>query len=298
LTSSAMRLNRKPLGGCIRIEDKSVKRSGDEDKIVEYYNEFDEQGRLSNNWGQIEFLRTQNIVRRYLKRTPSVILDVGGAAGRYSCWLAKEGHEVHLIDPVPLHIQQARTASDHQPKAPLASCKVGDARQLEFDDEIADAVLLLGPLYHLVEVVDRKRCLSEAYRVLKSGGYLFAAGISRFASTTDGLFSGYFLDPVFREIMRGDLETGRHHNPTNNPAYFMDTFFHHPDELRAEVSDSGFEIAGLFAVEGISYLMKDFEKNWHIEDNRKFLLEIIGKIEEEASLIGASPHIMCVGVKS
>ena len=268
------------------------------DKVVEYYNGFDEQARLSNNWGQIEFLRTQNIISRYLKKAPSVILDVGGAAGRYSCWLALEGHEVHLIDPVPLHIQQAQAASDAQPKAPLASCSVGDARQLEFDDEIADAVLLLGPLYHLVESEDRKRCLSEAYRVLKTGGHLFAVGISRFASTIDGLDSGYFLDPVFREIMQDDLETGQHRNPTKHPAYFMDTFFHHPDELKAEVAGSRFKIAGLFAVEGISYLMKDLEKNWNIEGYREFLLEIIGKIEEEASLIGASPHIMCVGVKS
>lgn len=268
------------------------------DKVVEYYNGFDEQARLSNNWGQIEFLRTQNIISRYLKKTPSVILDVGGAAGRYSCWLALEGHEVHLIDPVPLHIQQAQAASDAQPKAPLASCSVGDARQLEFDDEIADAVLLLGPLYHLVESEDRKRCLSEAYRVLKTGGHLFAVGISRFASTIDGLDSGYFLDPLFRKIMQDDLETGQHRNPTEHPAYFMDTFFHHPDELKAEVAGSRFKIAGLFAVEGISYLMKDLEKNWNIEGYREFLLEIIGKIEEEASLIGASPHIMCVGVKS
>ena len=268
------------------------------DKVVEYYNGFDEQARLSNNWGQIEFLRTQNIISRYLKKVPSVILDVGGAAGRYSCWLALEGHEVHLIDPVPLHIQQAQAASDAQPKAPLASCSVGDARQLELDDEIADAVLLLGPLYHLVESEDRKRCLSEAYRVLKTGGHLFAVGISRFASTIDGLDSGYFLDPLFRKIMQDDLETGQHRNPTEHPAYFMDTFFHHPDELKAEVAGSRFKIAGLFAVEGISYLMKDLEKNWNIEGYREFLLEIIGKIEEEASLIGASPHIMCVGVKS
>jgi ubiquinone/menaquinone biosynthesis C-methylase UbiE len=274
-----------------------VNQSGNNDKIVEYYNVFNEQTRLSENWGQVEFLRTQNIISRYLKQTPLVILDVGGAAGRYSCWLAKEGHEVHLIDPVPLHIQQAQADSDNQPKAPLASCNVGDARQLEFNDEIADIVLLLGPLYHLVELEDRNRCLSEAYRVLKRGGYLFAAGISRFASTIDGLDSGYFLDPVFRTIMRDDLETGRHQNPTKHPAYFLDTFFHHPDELRAEISGSGFEIAGLFAVEGISYLMKDFDENWNIEDYRKFLLEIIGMIEEEASLIGASPHIMCVGVK-
>jgi ubiquinone/menaquinone biosynthesis C-methylase UbiE len=275
-----------------------VNQSVNKDKVVEYYNGFDEQTRLSDNWGQVEFLRTQDIISRYLKKTPSVILDVGGAAGRYSCWLAKEGHKVHLIDPVPLHIQQAQAASDAQPKAPLASCNVGDARQLEFDDEIVDAVLLLGPLYHLVKPEDRKRSLLEAYRVLKTGGHLFAAGISRFASTIDGLDSGYFLDPVFRKIMQDDLETGQHRNPTKHPAYFMDTFFHHPEELKAEVAGSGFEIAGLFAIEGISYLMKDFEKNWNIEGYREFLLEIIGKLEEEASLIGASPHIMCVGEKS
>jgi ubiquinone/menaquinone biosynthesis C-methylase UbiE len=275
-----------------------MSQSSNRDKVVAYYSDFDEQARLSDNWGQIEFLRTQNIISRYLKKTSSVILDVGGAAGRYSLWLAKEGHEVHLIDPVPLHIQQAQAASDAQPEAPLASCNVGDARQLEFDDEIADIVLLLGPLYHLVEFEDRNRALMEAYRVLKIGGHVFAVGISRFASTIDGLDSGHFLDPVFRKIMRDDLETGQHRNPTKYPAYFMDTFFHHPDELKAEVAGSGFEIAGLFAVEGISYLMKELEKNWDIEDYREFLLEIIGKIEKETSLIGASPHIMCVGVKS
>ena len=274
-----------------------MKRSDNKDKVVAYYSDFDEQMRLSDNWGQVEFLRTQHIISRYLKNPPSIILDVGGAAGRYSCWLATAGYEVHLIDSVPLHIRQAQAASDAQPEAPLASCKIGDARQLEFDDEMADVVLLLGPLYHLVEPEDRHRSLMEAYRVLKSGGHLFAVGISRFASTIDGLDSGYFLDPVFRQIMQGDLETGQHRNPTKHPAYFTDTFFHHPDELKAEVASAGFETAGLFAVEGISYLMKDFEKSWNVESYREFLLDIIGKIEQEPSLIGASPHIMCVGVK-
>jgi ubiquinone/menaquinone biosynthesis C-methylase UbiE len=212
--------------------------------------------------------------------------------------LAKRGYQVHLVDPVPLHIQQAQAASDAQPETPIASCTLGDARQLEFGDEMADAVLLLGPLYHLVESQDRNRSLTEAYRVLKTGGHLFAVGISRFASTIDGLASGYFLDPAFREIMRRDLETGQHRNPTDNPVYFMDTFFHHPDELKAEVASAGFEIAGLLAIEGISYMMKDIEKNWQVEGYRKFVLEIMGEIESEPSLIGASPHIMCVGVKS
>jgi ubiquinone/menaquinone biosynthesis C-methylase UbiE len=274
-----------------------VNQSENKDQIVEFYSNFDEQGRLSGYWGQIEFLRTRIIINRYLKKASSVILDVGGAAGRYSCWLAMEGHQVHLIDPVPLHVSQARTASDAQPDAPLASCRIGDARRLEFDDQSADIVLLLGPLYHLIESEDRYHSLSEAFRVLKPGGFLFAVGISRFASTIDGLDSGYFVDPVFRKIMHDDLETGQHRNPAKNPAYFMDTYFHHPDELKAEVSGSGFRIEGLVAIEGISYLMKDLEKNLENESYREFLLDIIKRTEREPSLIGASPHIMCVGVK-
>lgn len=267
------------------------------EKVVEYYSSYDEQARLSGYWGQIEFVRTQTIIKQYLKLPPAIVLDVGGASGRYSCWLAKEGYEVHLVDPVPLHIEQAKHASNEQFEMPIASCTVGDARQLEFDDEIADAVLLLGPLYHLVDAEDRRRSLTEAYRVLKPGGHLFAVGISRFASTIDGLVSGYYLDPVFQNIMQQDMETGQHRNPTNTPGYFMDTFFHHPEELKAEVSNTGLETISLLAIEGISYLMKDLEKSWQMEDRREFLLDIIGKLEREPSLIGASPHVMCVGLK-
>lgn len=268
-------------------------------RVVDYYSDvFKEEARLSLSWGQVEFARTQRIIERYLTPPPAVVLDVGGAAGRYACWLAEAGHEVHLIDPVPLHVEQARAASETQPEAPIASCEVGDARHLAVDDAVADAVLMLGPLYHLVEADDRQRALSEAYRVLKTGGTFFAAGISRFASIVDGLSSGYFLDPVFQEIMRRDLESGQHRNPTDNPAYFMDTFFHHPDELRADVASAGFEVTALLAIEGIGYMMKDFDKNWSIEAHREFLLDIIGKLEAEPTLIGASPHLMCVGVKS
>jgi ubiquinone/menaquinone biosynthesis C-methylase UbiE len=266
-------------------------------KIVKYYSDYDEQARLSGSLGQIEFIRTQIIINRYLKSPPATVLDIGGAAGRYSCWLAEEGYEVHLVDPVPRHVEQAKEASRAQPNRPIASCTIGDARELEFEDGTADVVLLLGPLYHLIEAQDRNRALAEAYRTLKSGGYLFAAGISRFASTIDGLVSGYYLDPIFQEIMQRDLDTGQHRNPTHNPAYFMDTFFHHPGALKSEVSNAGFKITGVFAIEGISYMMKDFNKNWLINSQREFLLDILGKIEEEESLLGASPHIMCVAQK-
>jgi ubiquinone/menaquinone biosynthesis C-methylase UbiE len=265
--------------------------------LQDYYSCFDERGRLSEVWGQVEYVRTQRILDRYLTQPPAVVLDVGGAAGRYACWLARRSYCVHLVDAVPLHIQQAEEASALQPETPIASCRLGDARQLEFANGTADAVLLMGPLYHLTRLQDRSQALKEAHRVLKPGGCLFAAGISKFASTIDGLFAGYYLDPAFRQIMRRDLRDGQHRNPTHKPGYFTDAFFHHPKELLAEVVDSGFELQALLAVEGISYMMKDLDQNWEVDSHREFLLDLIDTTESEPSLIGASPHLMCVAVR-
>ena len=75
---------------------------------------------------------------------------------------------------------------------PIQSISLGDARNLEWGDGSVDVVLLLGPLYHLPVRSDRIAALSEAFRVLKPGGLLFAVGISRFASTLSGLIDGFF----------------------------------------------------------------------------------------------------------
>src|SRR6185295_15870885 len=110
----------------------------------------------------------------------------------------------------------------------LASAAVGDARRLEAADNTADAVLLLGPLYHLTEREDRVKALSEAFRVLKPGGVLLAAAISRFASFLDGVRHGFLADPIFVDLVRQDLATGQHRNPNHTAGYFSTAFFHQP----------------------------------------------------------------------
>ena len=83
------------------------------------------------------------------------------------CWLAAGGYDVHLVDPVPRHVEQALAASAPQPDHPLASAAVGDARSLPHGQGTADAVLLMGPLYHLPAREQRLAALREALRVLK-----------------------------------------------------------------------------------------------------------------------------------
>ena len=69
---------------------------------------------------------------------------MGGGAGAYALSLAQDGHSVHLIEPVPLLVDQAREDAEREGIA-LARCDVGDARSLPGADGSADVVLLLGP---------------------------------------------------------------------------------------------------------------------------------------------------------
>src|SRR5687768_17389593 len=169
--------------------------SGNFEQVLSFYERGLERDRLTSGAGALEFARTQALLERYLPPSPATIADVGGGPGRYAIWLTERGYSVHLVDAVPLHVEQARLAASALQGAALASAEVGDARELGLEDASADAVLLLGPLYHLTERVDRVRVLAEARRVCRPGGVVIAAAISRFASTLDGIREGYLLDP-------------------------------------------------------------------------------------------------------
>jgi SAM-dependent methyltransferase len=207
------------------------------------------------------------------------------------------GYEVHLIDIVPLHVELANRASAAQPEAPLASVAVGDACSLTWAHGQVDGLLLFGPLYHLTDRNDRLQALREAYRVLRKNGILMAVGISRFASALDGLRSGFLADPRFVAIVEQDLKDGQHRNRTEKPEYFMDTFFHHPDELRSEVAEAGFDLIGVYGVEGPCWLLRDFDDWWNDAERRNRLLRIARTVETETSLLGVSAHLIAVGRK-
>ncbi len=262
-------------------------------EIVEHYRRGQEASRLRTGKSQIELARTQELLRRHLPPPPAVVLDVGGGPGVYACWLAAQGYEVHLVDPVPLHLEQARAASAAQPGRPVASVRLGDARRLVDPDGSAHAVLLLGPLYHLTERGDRLSALREARRVLRPGGLVFAAGVGRFASLFDGLFHDLYGDPDYRAIVERDLRDGQHRNPTPRD-YFTTAFFHRPDELEAEVRDAGFAIEALVGVEGPGGLLPDFARRWADPDQRRYLLWAAGAVEREPSLLGLSDHLLAV----
>jgi len=264
------------------------------EEIESHYLQNKESQRLfGSQRGELERLRTLAILAQYLPPAPATIYDIGGAAGVYSFSLAKQGYQVHLIDPVELHLEEARNCAADSGVV-LASITRGDARHLNSPSGCADAVLLLGPLYHLVEYGDRVQALRESRRVLKAGGVLFASAVSRFASLLDGLATGNFVDPKFREIVSADLATGQHRNPMKHPAYFTTAYFHRPEDLAAEVRDAGFREAQIVAVEGPAWCTALFRQAWDDSAQRQSLMEYLSLIEREPSVQGASAHFIAV----
>jgi SAM-dependent methyltransferase len=265
--------------------------------MLAHYDAGIELPRLAQGAGQLEFTRTCEIIRRHFPPPPAVVLDVGGGPGVYACWLARVGYEVYLVDPVPLHIEQAREASRRQPDHPLAGAAVGDARRLDRLGGSTDAVLLMGPLYHLTERDDRLAAWREARRILKPGGVVLAAAISRFASTLDGLRLGLFDDPAFAAIAEQDLRDGQHRNPTGDPRYFTTTYFHRPEELRVEAEETGLSHQTTLGVEGPGWLLQDFDRWWEDEVRRQRLLAVARALEAEPALLGVSAHLLTVARK-
>ena len=250
-----------------------------------------EQGRLFDGGEGLEFVRSCDLLSRYLPPAPAEVLDVGGGPGAYANWLARRGYRVHLIDPAHLHVEQARAAAVAQPDHPFTAA-VGDARRLEEGDRTFDAVLLFGPLYHLTERADRLSALREARRVRRPGGTVLAVGISRFASLLDGLRRGFLTDPQGRAMVEHDLRDGQHRNPDGRPGWFTTAFFHHPDDLAAEVVEAGFALDGVLGIEGPGGLLASL---WDDPARRPLVVEAARLVEREPSLLGLSFHLMAVG---
>ena len=262
--------------------------------IAGYYERAPEESRLERGAFQLEAARTRELIERHAPKAPAEVLDAGGGAGAYALWLAGQGYSVHLVDASPRLVEEARRRSGRAP-SPLASCRVGDARALPVEDASVDLVLLLGPLYHLVEAGDRRSALREAERVLRPGGVLCAAAISRWASALDGLGRDLFADPRFATIVERDLREGQHRNPTEDLGYFTTAYFHRPDELRDEVRGAGLAVEGVYGIEGPAWLLPDFDARWSDPARRSTMIEVARMLESEPAMIGCSAHLLAVG---
>ena len=272
-------------------------------EIYDFYNNGAEIGRLERGLGIVEFLRTKEILSRYIDGG-KVIYDIGGGIGMYAAWLAKMGNEVHLVE-------LAENAVEYAKANMMQDCRfiaeTGNAMQVNRPDESADVVLLMGPLYHLRDREDRLQPLSEALRVLKKGGLLVAAGISKFSSMTWGLsvygekknenLVEFLDDPVFFNMIKGEMTTGDHIRPKEYSKFIAESYFTTAEEMKSEIAEVGFAVEKAIAVEGCIWFTPHLAEKWEDEASRERLLDIVRMTESEPEMMGMSPHFLVVARK-
>ena len=257
-------------------------------EILDYYRRGGEVTRLSAGVGRLEFLRTWDVLTRVMPPAPATVLDVGGATGVYAGPLAAAGYAVRLVDPVPEHVSAAA-------RLPGVDATLGDARSLPVPDASVDAVLMLGPLYHLLERDERLAAWREAGRVARPGAPVVAATINRFAALFDGLAKGLFADPRYGPVVERGLADGVHRNPDLATGWFTTAYFHRPEELPEEVREAGLELDRMVAVESPLWLVGPrLDAILAVPGDLDRMLDLVRGVESEPSLLGASGHLLTV----
>jgi SAM-dependent methyltransferase len=251
---------------------------------LEYYEVLHaERDRLGRREGQLELVRTQELLGRFLPAAPAKIIDIGGGTGIYASWLASLGYDVQLVDIVPAHVQEARRVGTF-------TAFVGDARALPAPDGSYDVALLLGPLYHLLAAEDRLTALAEARRVVRPAGLVVTAFISRGAVALDGYVKGWIDRPGVIYAVRDHIQSGL--SLAHASGFGKIAYFHLPAEARAELTLSGLEVVAIFGVEGPGWIASNFDDRWQREEARQIILESARICEEEPELQALSPHLL------
>ena len=205
--------------------------------LIDHYSSRDEDGRLGSRCGSVEFLTTMRYIERYSKPGDR-IMEIGAATGRYSHTLARAGYTVDAVELVEHNIEIFKQNTQPGEKITVTQ---GNALDLsDFSDDIYDVTLLFGPLYHLFSVEDKRRAISEAIRVTKRGGVVFAAYIlSDGAVLDDGFKRGNFS--IAEQIERGLI----------NPHTFA-------ANMPSGATSSPLDIFDLVRVEDIDFVMSIF----------------------------------------
>lgn len=270
-------------------------RSSEESNVgaaVAHYTLGYERVRLDSPSGIIEFERTKEILGRYLPPSPASIADIGGGPGRYALWLAERGYRVYHRDLVGLHVQQLLDALAEHPSLAIDTA-IGDARQLDLPDAAVDAVLLLGPLYHLPRRRDRVQALDEARRIVRPGGLVFAAAISRWAARLDSILAQKLYERMPEALGElPDLERTGWMKPLFRGSFTG--YSHRPRQLRAEARDAGLRALSVLGIEGVAFLLADLAER--VAEPRAFqvLLDSARALEAVPELMGVSLHLLIV----
>jgi len=260
--------------------------------VEDFYdrNPQEEWDRLERHWAEYE--NSLRALTEFLPPAPARLIDIGGGPGRYAIALAGMGYRVTLVDLSQGNLDLAKQ------KAAEAGVELdgfihANALDLSaFPEAGFRAALLMGPLYHLHTVEERRSALGQARRLIAPGGLVFAAFITRFAAFRDAAVHGYTYvqdDPAYAEKL---LATGVHDNGQG----FADAYFAHPAEVVPLGESAGFTTLRLMGCEGILAGHEEYVKSL-TGPARDSWAEINYRMAQEPSLLGAADHLLYIGQK-
>jgi len=220
------------------------------------------------------------------------LLDIGCGTGGYALPLAERGYRVTAVDLAEELVTRCKAMADELPATSRIDLRVGDARNLEgIRRGEFDAVLLMGPLYHLVVEADRTAALTAARDCLKPGGMIFSALISRFGILGDLIKK----NPAWiedQEWVRSTIENG--HRPDDAPRGGFRGYFVRPEEIAPMHEAVGFRTLQIAAVEP-AISADDESYNALDGKQRELWLKLLFEVSAEPSMLASSRHLLYVG---
>lgn len=239
-----------------------------------------------------EFAVTQRALAQYLPPPPAAVLDCGGGPGRYAIHLAGRGYTVTLLDLAQANLDLAAHKAA-ETGVTLHELIHGNALDLSaLPPASFDAVLLMGPLYHLTQAEQRQQAVRQAHQVLKPGGVIFAAFITIYAPLRyDARFLPMELveNPAMTEQI---LSTG-----VNDPSFgFTEAWFAKPEEVAPFMEANGFETRLLLGQEGIVPGMED-GVNTLSGPAWTYWADLNYRLGQHPALRGAADHLLYIGSK-
>jgi S-adenosylmethionine-dependent methyltransferase len=256
--------------------------------IEDYYDGYDEWQRLERH--KVEFEITKKYMDKYIPNN-SRILDIGGGPGRYSIYLASKGHQVTLLDLVKKHIEVAKEKADEF-QVQLQRYIHGSALDLpKYSLGKFDVILLMGPLYHLINLQDREKVIKDSMELLNPGGILMASFISAYAPLVD------IIKRNLEELKNVDQVMKYFENGINTPEEgFTSAYFVKPEEAKSLMSEFNLKMLAFAGIEGLSSVI---EQNLNKLPKEAFdkHIDVIYRLSQDPNIFGCCEHYLYIGVK-